>query len=179
MAYALRANCGPRWTSGFLTMFMAFLLRENPIEGWSTELLLGVVIGAAGLGNTLGIALASVLKRVDPLTTVAIALVADAVLAAVTAAFYGVVTLGLLGHVSRASLLLAAPVAIGMLAAEAGVILLMRAVPKFSPYDLAPTLRNLVFTGLMALYAQYLLSYAGHELDIAHRAAAGLRALLR
>ena len=87
--------------------------------------------------------------------------------------------LGLLGHVARASLLLAAPVTIAMLAAEAGVILLMRAVPKFSPYDLAPTLRNLVFIGLMALYAQYLLAYAGEELDAATRAAAGLRALFR
>src|SRR5687768_11648048 len=60
VAFALRANCGPRWLSGFLTMFMAFLLRDNPIKGWEDrpELLLGVVIGAAGLGNTLGIALA-------------------------------------------------------------------------------------------------------------------------
>ncbi len=33
VAYALRANCGPRWLSGFLIMFMAFLLRENPIGG--------------------------------------------------------------------------------------------------------------------------------------------------
>jgi MFS family permease len=50
VAFALRANCGPRFLSGFLTMFMAFLLRENPIAGWEDrpELLLGVVIGAAG-----------------------------------------------------------------------------------------------------------------------------------
>ena len=36
-------------------MFMAFLLRENPIGDWRPEVLLGLVIGAAGLGNTLGI----------------------------------------------------------------------------------------------------------------------------
>ncbi len=36
VAFALRANCGPRWLSGFLTMFMAFLLREHPIGGWET-----------------------------------------------------------------------------------------------------------------------------------------------
>ena len=29
MAFALRANCGPRWLSGFLTLFMAFLLRST------------------------------------------------------------------------------------------------------------------------------------------------------
>ena len=58
------ANCGPRFLSGFLTMFMAFLLRENPIErlGGPPELLLGVVVGAAGIGNTLGIAVASLLN---------------------------------------------------------------------------------------------------------------------
>jgi hypothetical protein len=97
VAHALRANCGPRWLSGFLTMFMAFLLRENPIGGWSTGVLLGVVIGAAGLGNTLGIALGSVLKRVNPAITVMIALIADAAMALVCAIFYGIVPLALLG----------------------------------------------------------------------------------
>jgi MFS family permease len=99
VAFALRANCGPRWLSGFLTMFMAFLLRDNPIEGWEDrpELLLGVVIGAAGLGNTLGIALASLLKRLNPAVTVVIALVADAALVLVAALFYGLLPLVALG----------------------------------------------------------------------------------
>ena len=97
VAFALRANCGVRWLSGFLTMFMAFLLRENPIEGWSTEMLLALVIGAAGLGNTLGIALGSLLKRVNPNVTVVLALAADAALALVAALLYGVVPLALLG----------------------------------------------------------------------------------
>ncbi len=66
VAFALRANCGPRWLSGFLTMFMAFLLRENPIGDWQPEVLLGIVIGAAGLGNAIGIALASILKSLNP-----------------------------------------------------------------------------------------------------------------
>jgi hypothetical protein len=97
VAFALRANCGPRWLSGFLTMFMAFLLRDNPIEGWSPELLLGLVIGAAGLGNTLGIALGSLVRRIDPGVTVVVALVADVVVAVVAALFYGLVPLVLLG----------------------------------------------------------------------------------
>ena len=41
VAFALRANCGPRWLSGFLTMFMAFLLREHPIGDWEPSVLLG------------------------------------------------------------------------------------------------------------------------------------------
>ncbi len=97
VAFALRANCGPRWLSGFLVMFMAFLLRENPIDGWSTEVLLGVVIGGAGLGNAIGITTASVLKRINPAATVVLALVADAVVVVVCGVFYGVVALGLLG----------------------------------------------------------------------------------
>ena len=52
---AASANCGPRWLPGFLTMFMAFLLRENPIGGLDApRCCSGLVIGAAGLGNTLG-----------------------------------------------------------------------------------------------------------------------------
>ncbi|WP_426246118.1 MFS transporter [Nocardioides sp. LHG3406-4] len=97
VALALRANCGPRWLSGFLTMFMAFLLRENPIDGWKPEYLLGIVIGAAGLGNTLGIAAASMTRRINPAATVVVALLADAALALVAALFYGVLTLALLG----------------------------------------------------------------------------------
>jgi hypothetical protein len=97
VAFALRANCGPRWLSGFLTMFMAFLLREHPIGDWDTEVLLALVIGAAGVGNTLGIALGSLAKRIDPAITVVVALVADAAVALVAALFYGLLPLVLLG----------------------------------------------------------------------------------
>jgi MFS family permease len=97
VAFALRANCGPRWLSGFLTMFMAFLLRENPIDGWKPELLLGLVIGGAGLGNTLGIAAGSVLRRINPSVTVVLALLADGAIALLGALFYGVLTLVLIG----------------------------------------------------------------------------------
>ncbi|RYP84796.1 MFS transporter [Nocardioides guangzhouensis] len=99
VAFALRANCGPRFLTGFLTMFMAFLLRENPIDGWEErpEMLLALVIGAAGLGNTLGIALASLLKRVNPSVTVVLALLADAVLVLLAALFYGLLSLVALG----------------------------------------------------------------------------------
>ena len=97
MAFALRANCGPRWLSGFLTMFMAFLLRDNPIGDWKPEVLLGAVIGAAGLGNTLGIAIGSMLRRLNPAVTVVLALLADAVVAVVAALFYGLPSLVLLG----------------------------------------------------------------------------------
>jgi hypothetical protein len=97
VAFALRANCGPRWLTGFLTMFMAFLLRDHPIGDWRPEVLLGLVIGAAGLGNTLGIALGSMLRRIDPARTVVLALVADTVAVLVATLFYGLVPLVVLG----------------------------------------------------------------------------------
>ena len=97
MAFALRANCGPRWLSGFLTLFMAFLLRTHPIEGHSPQFLLGAVIGAAGLGNFAGIALGSMLKRVNPKLTVVLALVGDAAAVIFAALAYGLLALCVLG----------------------------------------------------------------------------------
>ena len=87
--------------------------------------------------------------------------------------------LGLLDHLTRVSLSLAAPVVMGMLLCETCVILLMRAVPKLQLYDLAPTLRNLAFALLMFAYADYLVVYMHGEIGRLHDAAAGLRALLR
>ena len=98
VAFALRANCGPRWLSGFLIMFMAFLLRENPPASvLEAEVLIGLVIGAAGAGNALGILLASLLKRINPSVTVVLALVTVAAVTLVCTLFYGVLTLVLLG----------------------------------------------------------------------------------
>lgn len=97
VSFALRANCGPRWFSGFLIMFMAFLLREVDVGDYRPEVVLGIVIGVAGLGSTLGIALASILRQVQPAITVVAALIADVVVAAIAALFFGLPTLVLLG----------------------------------------------------------------------------------
>ena len=97
VAFALRANLGPRFLSGFLTMFLAFLLREQPIGDWRPEVLLGLLIGAAGLGNAIGVALASLLRQVNPSVTVVAALLADTAMATLAALLYGVVPLVLLG----------------------------------------------------------------------------------
>ncbi|NPC98073.1 MFS transporter [Nocardioides sp. zg-DK7169] len=98
VAFALRTNCGPRWLSGFLIMFMAFLLRENPPDsGLRAEILIGLVVGAAGVGNTLGVAAAALLKRINPSVAVVVALLADVAAALLAWSFYGVVTLAVLG----------------------------------------------------------------------------------
>ena len=99
VAFALRANCGPRWLAGFLIMFLAFLLREHPIDGWEErpELLVAVVIGAAGVGNGVAVLLAALAKKVNPAITVVILLLADAAMVILAALFYGFVTLVALG----------------------------------------------------------------------------------
>ena len=95
----LRCNMGLRVLSGFLTLFMAFLLRDKPFAGWEDrpELLLGVVIGAAGLGNAIGIGLGSVLRNVSPAIVVVLVLVADTAATVVAALLYSLVTVALLG----------------------------------------------------------------------------------
>jgi MFS family permease len=100
MAFALRANCGPRWLSGFLTLFMAFLLRVHPISGHSPQFLLAAVIGAAGLGNFVGIAVGSVMKGVNPKLTVVLAMLAGAAAAVLAALTYGLFSLVVLGFVA-------------------------------------------------------------------------------
>jgi MFS family permease len=99
VAFALRVNCGPRFLSGFLTMYFAFLLRAHPVDGWThgPALLIALVIGAAGAGNTLGIVTASLARRISPAVTVVAALVADVVVIVLAAVFYNLLTLVVLG----------------------------------------------------------------------------------
>ena len=104
---ALRCNAGLRLLSGFLTLYMAFLLREKPLPGWEDrpELLLGLVIGAAGLGNAVGIGLGAVLRAVRAELVVVLVLVADTVAVVLAATLYGlvpVVALGLTAGVCQA-----------------------------------------------------------------------------
>jgi hypothetical protein len=95
----LRCNSALRMLSGFLTLFMAFLLRERPFAGWEDrqELLLVLVIGSAGLGNTVGIALGSVLRDLRPGALVVLVLLADTAAVVVAALFYSVLTVVILG----------------------------------------------------------------------------------
>ncbi|MFT4009539.1 MAG: MFS transporter [Nocardioidaceae bacterium] len=96
---ALRANAGLRLLIGFLTLFMAFLLRIHPFPGWEERkaLLLVLIVGAAGLGNSIGIGLGNVLKGVKPQVSVLIALFAATAAAVVTAVHWSLITGMLLG----------------------------------------------------------------------------------
>lgn len=89
---ALRAMAAMRWLVGFLVMFLAFLLREEPIGGLQPTLALGVVALAAGTGNAIGSALGSWLRPRGPEMTVTAMLLLAGCATAAAALWYGTVT---------------------------------------------------------------------------------------
>ena len=118
----LRAVAALRAFTGFLTLFLAFALRTDPITDAMPLLgVIALVAGAAGLGNTVGTSLGAVLRRLTP-EVVATAMVGLAALGAVIGALgYGVLPVlvtGLLAGLSSA---------LGKLALDA---LVQREVPE-------------------------------------------------
>ncbi len=99
---ALRANTGLRWLSGFLTIFLAFLVRSHPFPGWAGKetLLLALVLGAAGAGNSVGTVAGAALKIASPKMIVLATLVADAVMVVIAAAHFTVWTATAVGFVA-------------------------------------------------------------------------------
>ncbi len=102
---ALRCNSGLRILSGFLTMYMAFLLREQPIHGWEQHkgILIALVIGAAGAGSGLGTLLGNLLRDRKPENLVLVTLAADAAAAICAALLFGLITALVLGLVAGLS----------------------------------------------------------------------------
>nr|WP_243876493.1 MFS transporter [Streptomyces sp. 846.5] len=84
---ALSAEGTLRGLSGFLTFFLAFLLREHPLAGLHPTAALGIAAGALGIGNALGTALGSWLRSRAPeiLVTLMLTFAAGAALAAALA----------------------------------------------------------------------------------------------
>lgn len=96
----IRCNLGLRFVSGFLTMYLAFLLRDKPIDGINGAVAAGAVIAAAGIGNSLGTLVGSLLKARKPEGVVLVVLLADAIVAICVAVFYGFPLLIALGLVA-------------------------------------------------------------------------------
>ncbi|MEV4993762.1 MFS transporter [Streptomyces niveus] len=96
----LQANAAHRALSGFLTFFLAFLLREHPLAGQSAAVSLAIVGVSAGAGNAIGTAVGAWLKARAPeliiVTVLTLALTA-AILAAV---FFGGLMIAVLGTVA-------------------------------------------------------------------------------
>ncbi len=89
---ALRANGALRAFSGFLTMFLAFLLREHPIGGLGATTALGLVVAGAAVGSTTGTVIGSRLRTKAPTTVIVIVLTVVSAAALAGALSYGLVT---------------------------------------------------------------------------------------
>jgi hypothetical protein len=98
--HALQANASLRALSGFLTLFLAFLLREQPLGGLTAAFSLGVVVVSAGAGNALGTALGSWLKARGPERIIATALVCALAAACLAALWYSTLTIAAVAAVA-------------------------------------------------------------------------------
>jgi hypothetical protein len=89
----LRATAALRWFTGFLTFFLAFALRTDPLSDRIPPLgVIGLVVAAAGIGSTIGTSLGAVLRRLTPEVVVTAVLLLAAAAATVGALFYGLAT---------------------------------------------------------------------------------------
>jgi MFS family permease len=89
---AMRANAALRALSGFLILYLAFLLRTKGfIHPVSPNIALGMLAASAGLGGLVGTALGALLKARAPLAIVFGTLAFATVTAAVCALFFGLV----------------------------------------------------------------------------------------
>ncbi|GAA0684651.1 MFS transporter [Kitasatospora atroaurantiaca] len=118
---ALRAVSALRWLVGFMVMFLAFLLRDDPVGGVPATVSLGIIAAAAGIGNALGSVFGSWLRTRGSEATVTAMLLLATVAASAAALWYSLLTVALLA--------LAAGVAasLGKLALDA---LIQRDVPE-------------------------------------------------
>ncbi|MFI8084253.1 MFS transporter [Kitasatospora sp. NPDC086009] len=118
---ALRAMSALRWLVGFLVMFLAFLLREDPVGGLQPTLALGLVALAAGTGNALGSVLGSWLRTRGSEATVTAMLLLATCATAAAALWSGVVTVVVVAAASGVA------ASLGKLALDA---LIQRDVPE-------------------------------------------------
>ncbi|QKW54514.1 MFS transporter [Streptomyces buecherae] len=119
--HAWPANATMRTLSGFLTLFLAFMLREHPLSGLSPELSLGIVAVSAGAGNALGTAIGAGLRARGP-ELIIVAVLTTSLATAITAAvLYSQVAVAALAAVAGLSQ------ALGKLSLDA---LIQRDVPE-------------------------------------------------
>lgn len=86
---ALRATAALRGLTGFLTIFLAFLVQAEFADGWTATLALGGVAVAAGAGSFLGTAAGSRLGTAAPDRVVLVAAATATGVTVLAAIFYG------------------------------------------------------------------------------------------
>ena len=119
--HALQACASLKALSGFLTLYLAFLLREHPVGGLSPEFSLGLVAVAAGGGNALGTAIGAWLRERGPERIIAVVLTSALGVVVFSAVLYGAVTVTAVAATAGISL------ALGKLSLDA---LIQRDVPE-------------------------------------------------
>ena len=97
---ALATASGAKALSGFVTLFLGFLLWDQPLPGVSSVLALGLVVGAAGVGNALGSALGNRIGDRSPTVIASAALLVAIAAGLLVTLGYGLPTLLVLGLVS-------------------------------------------------------------------------------
>ncbi|MCC3653274.1 hypothetical protein LIX60_17770 [Streptomyces sp. S07_1.15] len=105
--HGLQANAALRALSGFLIFFLAFLLREEPLDGQSAAVSLGIVGVAAGTGNALGTAIGAWLKDRGPEAIIATVLALALAVTIMSAVLFSTVALALVAAVAGLSQALA------------------------------------------------------------------------
>lgn len=112
---ALRGNAGLRFLIGFLLMYMAFVMRNEPFAGWDsaleTTILLGLALGSLGAGQTVGNLIASFLRSRPPGAVIIVVLVVDAIVMVACTVLFSVpaaavmgLTVGICGSLGKLSL---------------------------------------------------------------------------
>ncbi|NBE55758.1 MFS transporter [Streptomyces boluensis] len=100
VTHGLAANASLRCLSGFLIFFLAFLLREEPLNGQTAAVSLAIVGIAAGVGNALGTAVGAALRNRAPELIIVTVVGLVLLVAITTAVFYGAPLIALLGAVA-------------------------------------------------------------------------------
>jgi len=85
---ALRTNAALRAYAGFITLFLAFLVRTHPLGGLKGLAAIGAIAASVAIGNGIGSALGAWLKSRAPEAIVTAAISLSAVTAIMTAFFY-------------------------------------------------------------------------------------------
>ncbi len=98
----LTVTSGSRVLAGFLTLFLAFLLQEQPLGGLSSVTALGLVVAVAGLGNGVGSFAGNRWGDLAPGRIAGSMLLLATGMAVVTAVRYSLTTVLLLAFVSGA-----------------------------------------------------------------------------
>lgn len=88
---ALRANAALRFFSGFMIMFFAFVLREEPVGGLNGLFLLGLIAAAAWLGSAAGTSFGALVRSHSPDATILVLAGVAAAVSAVTALWWSLV----------------------------------------------------------------------------------------